>query len=97
MGWKKASNHINDCDFCLEHVAGISSRTLLKVEYLCIPSAIRPASILMIFSFQFFKVFFDAINEFNNKISIELILPTLMLLKVAVAKISNQNHLVEVY
>ena len=44
MFWREPSNHLNDCYFCMVHVAGKSSRTLSKVEYSSIPSVIRPVS-----------------------------------------------------
>ena len=42
MVWQEPSNHVNDCYFCMVHLAGVSSRTLSKVAYPNLPSAIRP-------------------------------------------------------
>ena len=42
MVWREPSNHVNDCYFCMVHLAGVSSRTLSKVAYPNLPSAIRP-------------------------------------------------------
>ena len=58
MVWREPTNHVDNCYFCMVHLTGVSSRTIFKVEYPNIPSAIRPiphSADLPVPSFQSFK------------------------------------------
>lgn len=42
MVWREPSDHSTDCYFCLNSIAGMSSKTKKQVDYPNVPSAIRP-------------------------------------------------------
>jgi len=71
MVWREPSNHLNDCYFCMVHVAGISSRTLSKEEYPSIPSAIRPVFHSNDLPVPIFQGFEDSNNEAGSECSTE--------------------------
>ena len=39
---REASNHVTDCYFCMVKFAGISFKTITKIAYFNLPSAIEP-------------------------------------------------------
>ena len=58
MVWREPNNHVDDCYFCMVYLIKVSSRTISKVEYPGISSAIRPilhSADLPVPSFQSFK------------------------------------------
>ena len=40
--WREQANHVDDCYFCMTHVAGFSSKSKGNIKYPNLPSAIRP-------------------------------------------------------
>ena len=79
------------------HVAGTSSRILLKVEYSSIASITRPVSYSEDLPVPIFQGFKDSINEFSSESLIEQDTDNDDdVLLIAVAKILNQTHLIKV-
>ena len=73
MDWREPTNHVDDCYFCMVHLTGVSSRTICKVEYPNIPSAIRPipySADLPVPSFHSFK--YVSNSEASSESSTEL-------------------------
>ena len=71
MVWRELSNHLNDSNFYLMHVAAISSRTLSKEDYPNISSAIRLVFYSDDLPVQIFQGFKDLFNEFSTEFSIQ--------------------------